>query len=188
MTVGHSAPGLDELGGLYAELPGGKVVRVAAPDDALLFMVGAGGGAWLGALRLRAVPHALVLPWAAPSAAGAAPRPSSGGAWRAWHGRMFLPPADAIVRVGQAAVPFAQLRADQRAELLQRDDGSHATIGCDLGPSPEPPAASDRPWRLDLAGSDDAGCAAHEVSEARGARSAARAFSWEVVPFQNDTP
>jgi copper chaperone CopZ len=154
--------------GLFVSLPHGEIVRAAVPDGGLLFMVGEGGQAWIrlndnndeggvtngGApLRLRAVPHALVLPWQQQEQKmqemGAKQQPTEW--WRAWHGRMFLPPSDALVSSAPssssasssssstAMVPFSDFRAAQIRLVLadhtnQEEEDAHLspTLGCGL--------------------------------------------------------
>lgn len=159
---------------LYVELPHGAIAQLTAPDDALLFLCGQGAQHWLNSpsatsrkisggsssgAPLRAVPHALVLPWNAetPGTAGRndeavaveGQRKKKEGAWRAWHGRMYLPPPDALVpsaAVGSSSPPlaFADLRARQRQQQQQQKgvlDGdpsastasSGMSLGCGLG-------------------------------------------------------
>jgi len=121
---------------LLFQLPGSTgVVHAAFPDDALVFMAGAGAGDWISpasGARLRPVPHALRLNWG-----------SSAAAWRAWHGRMFLPPADAVVDPA-SKLSFGALRARQIARLTTpaQDDATAAqSLGCGLGAVMTTPAA-----------------------------------------------
>lgn len=75
--------------GLFLQLPSGTIVEALVSDsDSLIFMVGDGAARWLlpslGA-PLRAVPHAMV-------------GNMHHGATRNWYGKMYLPPANAILR------------------------------------------------------------------------------------------
>jgi hypothetical protein len=87
-------------GGLFLKLRSGELVRVAqaaadAPRPSLLVFAGEGAASWLRAANgsasaIRAAPHALRV---GTGPAGAA----SGPLVRGWHGRMLLPPADALL-------------------------------------------------------------------------------------------
>jgi copper chaperone CopZ len=140
MTSGYHSSvetGMNENNnGLYIELPQGGVYQVSCPDDALIFMVGQGGASWFNSesgLNLRAVPHALILPWEKKNN-------NDNGIqklWRSWYGRMFLPPADALVSSSQEGVliPFQELRSHQIEMVTSSDSSSHdyASIGCGHG-------------------------------------------------------
>ncbi len=96
--------------GFYVQTWDGSRARVRAPPDAppLVFVLGDGWATWLNPLLrapLRAAPHAMVMPRRiAPLAAA-----GGGRVARVWFGRMFLPPADAVLHPkGQ---PFAAWRA-----------------------------------------------------------------------------
>lgn len=78
--------------GLYIQLPSGQIAQVDSSDDSLIIMVGSGGADWLlpalGA-PLRALPHALKIPTTLST---------STETWtRAWYGKMYLPPNDAVI-------------------------------------------------------------------------------------------
>lgn len=84
---GHSPSSPQPSNGLYVRLPTGTMVQAVAEEDALIIMAGEGAAAWLTpklGRPLRAVPHALVTPV------------SADGTTRAWYGKMYLPPSDAM--------------------------------------------------------------------------------------------
>ena len=115
MNLLYPTPGAAE--GLYVQLPHGGLVRARVPDDAIIFMAGEGAASWLERTPLRALPHALILDQGE----------SDGGAdfeggvvrVRSWHGRMFLPPSDALVSPSSASaqVTFGELQAAQNRAL-----------------------------------------------------------------------
>lgn len=79
----------DETNGLYLKLLSGAVVEVQTTEDALIVMVGDGGARWLAPMmgaNLRAAPHSLRVSSSTQQAHS-----------RSWFGKMFLPPADAIL-------------------------------------------------------------------------------------------
>ena len=139
MTTGLSLngkPGAAE--GLYVQLPHGGLVRARVPDDAIIFMAGEGAASWLDRTRLRALPHALVLDQEQHEGEG------EGARVRSWHGRMFLPPADAVVSAPSASaeVTFGQLQAAQNRAIAKgagagKSDSGAATgvVGAGLGMS-----------------------------------------------------
>lgn len=168
MTTGHFVASPDSAlsdegrqHGLFIELAHGAVVQARAPDDALLFMAGTGAASWLARTPLRAVPHSLVVP-------------DSPQLTRLWHGRMFLPPADALVVSTSPAMPFSQFRDEQRRQVAETAIGG---LGCDLGFGVGSPASDGNGGarsRLDVAGTpvtadehhrqlSDDGCADDEV-------------------------
>ncbi|CAM9548268.1 unnamed protein product, partial [Ectocarpus fasciculatus] len=84
---GHSPSSPQPSNGLYVRLPTGTMVQAVAEEDALIIMAGEGAAVWLTpklGRPLRAVPHALVTPV------------SADGTTRAWYGKMYLPPSDAM--------------------------------------------------------------------------------------------
>ena len=73
--------------GLYMTLNTGSVVKVVTKDDSLIIMMGQGAASWLEpklGQQIRAVPHALLVDIGGVSTS------------RAWFGKMYLPPTDAI--------------------------------------------------------------------------------------------
>jgi hypothetical protein len=115
MTTGlYSNADSSTKNGLYMELPTGAIVEVEARDDALIIMVGKGGATWLApllGLPFRAVPHALSIRM----------KPSSDekNPTRAWYGKMFLPPSDAIIP--EFNIPFTKYRSDVQRFLTSKD-------------------------------------------------------------------
>jgi len=108
-----------------------------------------------GGLKLRAVPHALVLPWQQEqqrlqdqerSGESFARLPLQW--WRSWHGRMFLPPSDALVPLhhppapsssssssstpSPSLVPFSDFRAAQIRLVTTGAADERPTLGCGL--------------------------------------------------------
>lgn len=80
--------------GLFLQLSTGDMVRVSAKDSSLIFMIGEGGSKWLAPLLgapLRSVPHALMISLRGSSSNRAAT------VTRSWFGKMYLPPANAII-------------------------------------------------------------------------------------------
>lgn len=76
--------------GLYIKLPSGLPARAIFNDDSLVIMMGKGAEDWLhidSSLSFKAVEHALV--------AGVGEGGVSNS--RAWYGKMFLPPLDALL-------------------------------------------------------------------------------------------
>lgn len=73
--------------GLYIQLPTGEVVEAETEPDSLIFMIGQGSSDWLSPVlgaKLRPLPHALTADL-------------SSGLTRSWYGKMYLPPADALL-------------------------------------------------------------------------------------------
>lgn len=78
-----------EASGLYMKLPNGEERKVIAEEDALIILMGDGAARWLAPVLgkpFRGLPHKLVVDL---------PREQSGS--RSWYGKMYLPPADAII-------------------------------------------------------------------------------------------
>ena len=118
MTTGLSLNGSPSAAeGLYVQLPHGGLVRARVPDDAIIFMAGEGAASWLDRTRFRALPHALVLD----QNQGEGEGEGEGVRVRSWHGRMFLPPADAVVSAPSASaeVTFGQLQAAQNRAIAK---------------------------------------------------------------------
>jgi hypothetical protein len=75
--------------GLYIKLSDGSRVKAEMEEDALIVMMGEGAAKWLSPVfgqPFRALPHALV-----------ADLPVGSAASRSWYGKMYLPPADAVI-------------------------------------------------------------------------------------------
>lgn len=115
MTTGlYSHEAASENSGLYMELRNGQRVKVEAADDSLIVLMGDGAARWLRPVLGRAFPaakHALIADLAAGSQAA-----------RSWYGKMYLPPADAIIP--QEGVSYDQYRAVQNQHLPQLKDMS----------------------------------------------------------------
>jgi hypothetical protein len=82
--------------GLYIQMPTGFVSRANVPDSSLIIMVGEGGSRWFNTklgLPLRAVPHKLEICFESTTSS------SSIHNTRAWYGKMFLPPKDALINL-----------------------------------------------------------------------------------------
>jgi hypothetical protein len=90
MTTGYYVNGeASEKSGLYLELEDGKRVKTVCADDSLIILMGDGAARWLNPVlgkHFHAAKHALI-----------ADLPVGGGASRSWYGKMYLPPADAII-------------------------------------------------------------------------------------------
>jgi hypothetical protein len=101
LAPGHGKP----EPGLLIELPSGMVVRPNIADGSLLVMNGEGANMWMRAEGTRASddppyapPHELVVP-------------DVQGATRAWFGRMYLPPRDAVLQHGASkGITFNEYR------------------------------------------------------------------------------
>lgn len=91
MTTGYYSHEKSDKSGLYIMLPDNTKAKAIVDDNALVIMVGDGASRWLSPLLgkpLRAIPHALI----------ADLQPVQGtAAARSWYGKMYLPPADAII-------------------------------------------------------------------------------------------
>lgn len=99
--------------GLYIQMPTGMVSRVAAEEDSLVVMIGAAGNTWFSPLLgkpLRTVPHKVV------SGLRSAAESDKMKA-RSWYGKMYLPPADALIKIGRSVVRYAEYRR-REVELL----------------------------------------------------------------------
>jgi hypothetical protein len=109
-----------------------------AQRDSLIVMVGEGGASWLAPVLgkpLRAAPHSLVLDGALTSSQMS----------RAWYGKMYLPPADALLPVTGAApegrtVSYAAHRAAVRAHVNGSPDEIPAACGSGHAVSSRAPA------------------------------------------------
>lgn len=118
----------DETNGLYLQLLSGSVVEVQTKEDALIIMVGDGGARWLAPLlgaSLRAAPHSLRVASSTQLAQS-----------RAWFGKMFLPPSDALLPTAAAVSDEEPLRYDKYRMLERRHlSTSTATVSPESLPS-----------------------------------------------------
>lgn len=100
----------DEKNGLYLQLMSGSVVEVHTKEDALIIMVGDGGTRWLAPLMgssLRAAPHSLRVA-----------SPTQQAHSRTWFGKMYLPPADALLPISkQGGNHVAPLQYDMYRQM-----------------------------------------------------------------------
>ena len=108
--------------GLYLSLPSAgdnknqPLLRVRSQDaqDNVVYLVGEAGSKWLAPVLgrpLRAVPHKLV----------ASMSPDTGST-RAWYGKMYLPPADAVV--APASQSYAAVRLQVNRALSGRGNAT----------------------------------------------------------------
>lgn len=103
MTVGYYSENFSPAknAGLYIRLPDTATqVKVDVAEDALIVLAGQGASDWLNSNKLgkkiRAAPHALYA-GLSPVSQGDATHPAT----RAWFGKMFLPPVNALVDSGK---------------------------------------------------------------------------------------
>ncbi len=112
MTTGYySNAEASPQSGLYMKLIDGSRVKAEADDDALILLMGEGAAKWLNPVfgkPFRALPHALI-----------ADLPVGGGASRSWYGKMYLPPADAVIpeTQGMSFKQFHQVESDHSSVL-----------------------------------------------------------------------
>ena len=110
MTTGYYTNGAaSDASGLYLEMKDGKRVKAEAQDDSLIILMGDGAARWLSPVLGRpfyAAKHALI-----------ADLPSGSQAARSWYGKMYLPPADAIIP--QEAKTFGEYRHVQNQHLAK---------------------------------------------------------------------
>ena len=154
MTSGLYARGdtaVTSSGGLYLETAAGNIVKLSSADldDSLVIMVGEAGAKWLApklGAPLRAVPHMLVadLP---PASAGGGP-PTT----RAWYGKMYLPPADALVAGG---MPYRQFREEEMRILAGANGASSSMLALPSACGPSARALS--PTNKTLGGGSSSG-------------------------------
>jgi hypothetical protein len=91
--------------GLYIQMPNGEERKAIADEDALIVLMGDGSSRWLapvlGAL-FRGIPHKLVvdLPVGKPGS-------------RSWYGKMYLPPADAVI-------PQEEMKYSEYSQLVMK--------------------------------------------------------------------
>jgi hypothetical protein len=114
----------DIVGGVYMRTPAGLLARMKAADDALIFMVGEGGQAWLTEVfgrPLRAVPHLLVADVSAVCGSGMQRT-------RSWYGKMFLPPGDA--QIESLGMSYSSLRKKQTQIVTSRNSPYSLPVGC----------------------------------------------------------
>ena len=130
--------------GFVVKLHDGSLARVsaAAADSSVLFLIGSAWSEWLGphmATNLRAAPHSLTVPSSRRGADSGAVRATAEGRGaqrrvRLWYGRMYLPPADAVLpapptfAVGAAVAAAAAVAAGHREEPAHPNGVSYADV------------------------------------------------------------
>ncbi|KAJ1452897.1 hypothetical protein M885DRAFT_619504 [Pelagophyceae sp. CCMP2097] len=101
---------------------GAGLVAVRPAPDSVIFMAGDGGNAWLAeGAQFRAAPHRLWI------------RQRGALETRAWYGRMYLPPADAIVRSSGLDVA-----AHLEAARVSAAGGDAGVVGCGIQGAAQP--------------------------------------------------
>ena len=118
------AMGTTEVGSFYISLEDGSYSNVSFNDDDLIIMLGDGVNQFVNPrleklgrkLRLRATPHAMDM--------------SVNDAARTWHGRMVLPPTDAVHE--ESGETFGDLRRRMIDASLSTEgkDDNFLAIGC----------------------------------------------------------
>lgn len=118
--------------GLYVTLPTGAVVRAVTEEDALIFMMGQGAADWLApklGKPLRAVPHAMIA-----DTSSSESKPMT----RAWFGKMYLPPADAVSAAwnGRSYGNYRELLRTATASAVASGDKFVSTLPAACGSGP----------------------------------------------------
>eukprot|EP01039_Chlorochromonas_danica_P006900 gene6897-7624_t len=111
MTTGYYSPlPASDKSGLYIELVDGSHAKVEVEDDALIILMGEGAVKWLKPVSSK--------PFRAPLHALLADLPPNGKTSRSWYGKMYLPPADAIIpQEGMTFTQYHQLESRHSALL-----------------------------------------------------------------------
>ncbi len=94
-----------EASGLYFKLPNGEERKAAVDEDALIILMGDGAARWLAPVlgaAFRGIPHKLVVDL-----------PVGQHSSRSWYGKMYLPPADAVI-------PQEQMKYSDYNELMMK--------------------------------------------------------------------
>jgi hypothetical protein len=141
MTTGFYSGPPSAQAGLYLQLPNRDTrVRVEVQEDALIVLAGEGARSWLTPVlgtAIRAAPHALV--------AGLEPRVSQQDGTaatpmtRSWYGKMFLPPADALIPSGNNG---EKMRFEEFIVLQSRMSVAKATAAASASSSSRSASAS----------------------------------------------
>ena len=107
--------------GLLLQLPGGQVVRPEFDDGSLLVMSGEGIRMWMRSDPAAELPHVPLHEMLVPDLSGAA---------RAWFGRMFLPPRDAVLQHGPSkGMTFNEYREQTYTAFKEKRPCEASTAG-----------------------------------------------------------
>ena len=110
--------------GLFVQLGNGEVVHPTSPNS-IIFMLGDGASRWIGphakgsSCKFRSTPHGVDMTQAGMDANSKhAQKNNNDGMQRAWYGRMFMLPEEAIVAdVGGTGVTYGQFMRMQLAKV-----------------------------------------------------------------------
>ena len=115
--------------GFYLELASGELVRPIIPPGSLLVMNGEGLERWTrkapGSVRPHVPGHEVVLP-------------AMEGMGRAWFGRMFLPPHDAVLQrqPGEEDLPVGMTFGEYRDQTVAAFNGGKPETASAAGCAP----------------------------------------------------
>eukprot|EP00955_Chlamydomonas_euryale_P107936 365809-Chlamydomonas_euryale.AAC.8 len=115
-------PGAGKPGtGFILELPSGELVRPVVPDGALLVLNGEGATKWMrlagGSRHPRPASHEVTVP-------------DISGMARAWFGRMYFPPRDALLQGSDTPVTWGEYRQQTYSAFRGGQKESASLVGC----------------------------------------------------------
>lgn len=108
--------------GFWLQLPNGEVVQPKIPDGSLLVMNGEGCNKWVrrGSVQLQVPTHEVVIP-------------EMQGLVRAWFGRMYLPPHDAVLQEAETDLTFGEYRQQTVSASAEGQSHMASSVGCGRG-------------------------------------------------------